>query len=63
MQSIKDMIKKNDTEGIIAFMQEYDLTLKDGKIIPNSPDAKARIIIQRDFYDQRQLIKKILLNS
>ena len=63
MQSIKDMIKKKDTEGIIAFMKEYDLTLKDGKIVPNSPDAKANIIIKRDFYDQRQLIKKILLNS
>lgn len=29
----------------------------------NDPDKKSEYIKQRDFYDQRQLIKKILLNS
>jgi hypothetical protein len=63
MKNLKDLIKNNDKEGIISFMKEHNLTIKDSKIVAATDDAKARMKQQRDFYDQRQLIKKILLNS
>jgi len=63
MASLNNLIKNNDIAGIISFMKVNDLKLENNKIVPNSLESKVAISKTRDFYDQRQLIKKILLNS
>lgn len=63
MKNLKEMIKNNDKDGIISFMKEHKLTIKDGKIVAPTDEIKTKMKQKKDFYDQRQLIKKILLNS
>lgn len=63
MKNLKEMIRNNDKNGIISFMKEHKLSLRDGKIIAPSVEIKNEMKRQYIFYDQRQLIKKILLNS
>jgi len=60
IEIIKDFLNKEDYVGLKAYMEEFDLKLENGKIVPNN---KKYYTYQRDFYDQRQLIEKIKLNS
>lgn len=59
-ETLRTLINNQDVDGLDEFMKKNDLELVDGKIYAKDKDNAKR---QRDFYDQRQLIKKILLNS
>jgi hypothetical protein len=64
MANIDTMIKNNDAQALAAFIRENGLSLDDSnKIVAKTNEVKTYCQKQRDFYDQRQLIKKILLNS
>jgi DNA polymerase elongation subunit (family B) len=60
-----ELMKKGNYAAVVAFMRKYNVTLEDHKIILRSqdPDVINEFKIQRDFWDRRQLIRKILLNS
>lgn len=62
-QSLDNAIKNNDATAIAGFVVSNGLELNGVKIVAVSDEAKDFCKRQRDFYDQRQLIKKILLNS
>jgi hypothetical protein len=63
MELLKEYIKNKDIDKITKFMKEYRLKIDSNKIVPIDAESKINIKKQKDFYDQRQLIKKILLNS
>jgi hypothetical protein len=64
MELASNLIKNKDARALAAFIRTNGLELKDSnKIVARSDDARTQCKRQRDFYDQRQLIKKILLNS
>jgi len=60
-----ELMKKGNYAAVVAFMRKYNVTLEHHKIILRSqdPDVINEFKIQRDFWDRRQLIRKILLNS
>jgi len=64
MSNVDTMIKNKDAQALAAFIRANGLTL-DGSntVVAKTDEAKDHCKKQRDFYDQRQLIKKILLNS
>jgi len=56
---INQAIQSSDAETLATLIKEQNLEIKDGKVV-----ADPKIVKQSfDFWDQRQLIKKILLNS
>ena len=56
---INQAIQSGDAETLATLIKEQNLEIKDGKVV-----ADPKIVKQSfDFWDQRQLIKKILLNS
>lgn len=57
---IQSMVAKGDKEAIEHLMHEHTLVLKDGKLIPGDV-KKAKYF--KDFWNQRQQARKILLNS
>jgi len=59
-ETLQELISNNDVDGLATFIQKNDLELVGGKIYTKD---KVHARKKRDFYDQRQLIKKILLNS
>ena len=61
--NIEELIKKRDAEGIAALIKEHNLTLVDSKIVPADKVAKSNLNSKSEFYDRRQLARKILLNS
>jgi hypothetical protein len=64
MANIDTMIKNNDAQALAEFIRANGLTLDESnKIVAKTDESKTYCQKQRDFYDQRQLIKKILLNS
>lgn len=63
MNLIKSMIKNNDVQKLVEYMQENNLILDGNKIVAKNNDVKLKLKSEQHFYDQRQLIKKILLNS
>ena len=56
---IERAIESGDAEFIAALIKEQNLEIKDGKIVADPVMVKESF----EFWDQRQLIKKILLNS
>lgn len=56
---IKNIIDTGDPEKIAVCIKKYNLILKDNKILFPSEIIKGEI----EFYDKRQLVRKILLNS
>ena len=56
---INRAIQSGDAATIAAIMREQNLEIKNGKIVGNPTLVKKAF----EFWDQRQLIKKILLNS
>jgi hypothetical protein len=64
MELLNTLIKKKDARSIAAYIKQTGIALNDAnKLVLNNDEGKAHCQKQRDFYDQRQLIKKILLNS
>jgi hypothetical protein len=64
MELISNLIKNRDARALANFIKANGLKLtKSNKIVATSDDVKAHCKRQQVFYDQRQLIKKILLNS
>ena len=57
---LKELIAKKDVVGIANFIKTHDLKIENNKVIPNNNE---HIKYLRNFWDQRQLIRKILLNS
>jgi DNA polymerase elongation subunit (family B) len=57
---IDNFIKNNDYAGLKSYMITYNLELKNNKIVPRDTIFFKN---QKNYYDQRQLIQKILLNS
>jgi hypothetical protein len=56
---IERAIESGNAEFIAALIKEQNLEIKDGKIVADPAMVKESF----EFWDQRQLIKKILLNS
>jgi len=56
---INQAIQSGDAETLAALIKEQNLQIKDGKVVADPEMVKQSF----DFWDQRQLIKKILLNS
>lgn len=60
IEIVKELLKNNDFDSLKNYMKEYNLEIVDNKIVPKD---KKYYKDKSNFYDQRQLIKKILLNS
>ena len=60
-----ELMKKGNYAAVVSFMRKYNVTLDGNKIMLRSqdPDVIEEFKTQRDFWDRRQLIRKILLNS
>lgn len=56
------LVEANDVENLKIFMSEHDLEIKDNLIVPKK-DNKEYFSKLAAFWDQRQLARKILLNS
>ena len=52
-------IENRDAEKLARLIKTYNLKIDDGRITADSDTSKK----YENFWDQRQLIKKILLNS
>lgn len=59
---LKSLIDQKNIPEIKNFIQEHNLIIKNGKIYPKDED-KAKIKEEYEFWDQRQYVRKILLNS
>jgi len=59
VSELEQSILSGDAEKIASLVQTYNLKIKDNKIIAEK-EVKDKFVT---FWDQRQLIKKILLNS
>ena len=59
VSELEQSILGGDAEHIASLIQTYNLKIKDNKIIAEK-EVKDKFVT---FWDQRQLIKKILLNS
>lgn len=64
-QSIKSLIQSGKPGQVVCFMKKYNVVLEGKRLILRSqdPDVKSELAYERDFWDRRQLIRKILLNS
>ena len=60
IKSIKSFLDNEDYQGLKSYMAEFELKIENGKIVPIN---KTYYKQQSEFYDQRQLIRKISLNS
>jgi len=62
---ILELCKKGNYAAVVAFMHKYNVHLEGHKLLLRSqdPDVISELKVQRDFWDRRQLIRKILLNS
>lgn len=64
MNSIDDIIKNKDAHALAEFIRATGLTLDESnQVIAKTNEAKEYCQKQQEYYDQRQLIQKILLNS
>jgi hypothetical protein len=57
---LQKAIEAEDIAKIKELMKKHNLILKNSKIIPANPDEYKR---RTDFWDKRQYVRKILLNS
>lgn len=62
---ILDLMNKGNYVAVVTFMRKYNVQLENNKLLLKSqdPDVITDLKTQRDFWDRRQLIRKILLNS
>lgn len=56
----QEVISSNDRDKVVAYINSHKLTVKNGKLIHRSSAELKKVIA---FWDKRQLVKKILLNS
>jgi DNA polymerase elongation subunit (family B) len=63
--SILALVRKGNFAPVVSFMRKYNVVIEGHKLVFKSqdPDMIAELKVQRDFWDRRQLIRKILLNS
>lgn len=59
VSEIETAIENGDAEKLASLIKTYNLKIDDGRITADSDTSKK----YENFWDQRQLIKKILLNS
>jgi len=59
-KKLKELITEGHTKRVIQYMNQHNLMVKDGKAIHRDQKDLKRII---GFWDKRQLVKKINLNS
>lgn len=57
---IKKLIEQGNAMEIVRYMKKHNLTLEGGKIKHIDPKFVKK---QQEFWDKRQLVKKINLNS
>lgn len=57
---LQKLVDDEDLDNLLEFLDENHLEIVEGKIYSKD---KVYAKSQSEFYDQRQLIKKILLNS
>ena len=64
MELTSNIIKNRDARALATYIKANGLELTgSNKIVATGDNVKAYCKKQQVFYDQRQLIKKILLNS
>ena len=59
-KKLKELIAEGHKKRVIQYMNQHNLMVKNGKVIHRDPATLKRII---GFWDKRQLVKKINLNS
>jgi hypothetical protein len=62
LSTVKNFIDARDTNGLKTYISEFGLEIREGKILPMTEHLAAWQNLH-DFYDKRQLVRKILLNS
>lgn len=62
LSKMQSYIDSRDSDGLKNYISEFGLEIRDGKILPTQHDLK-QWKEYADFYDKRQLVRKILLNS
>ena len=60
INKLNSLVQSNDAKKIALYMENHNLELKDGKIVCTD---KEYVKEQISFWDKRQLVKKINLNS
>lgn len=63
MQNLEDLVKSGDVDAIRQYMNEHDLVVRDGRIVPRDEEVKKKLKSLETFWNQRQQSRKILLNS
>lgn len=58
--TLNQLIADKNAAGLKAFIETHELEVKDGKIFPKDKEAVKKLVA---FWDKRQLVKKINLNS
>lgn len=62
LSSVQEFISKKDRNGLHVYLKQFGLEIRDGKIVPKSEHMQEwKQLVE--FYDKRQLVRKILLNS
>jgi DNA polymerase elongation subunit (family B) len=59
-KKLQDLVAEGHKKRVVQYMNQHNLTVKDGKAISRDQALLKRII---GFWDKRQLVKKINLNS
>ena len=59
-KKLKELIEEGHKKRVVQYMNQHDLMVKDGKAIHRDQSTLKRVI---GFWDKRQLVKKINLNS
>ena len=59
-KKLKELIEEGSKKRVVQYMNQHNLTVKDGKALARDQYALKRVI---GFWDKRQLVKKINLNS
>lgn len=59
-KKLKELIAEGHKKRVVQYMNQHNLMLKDGKVIHRDQRSLKRII---GYWDKRQLVKKINLNS
>lgn len=59
-KKLKEFLESGDKDNIIDYINKHNLCIKDGKVIYRDQEDLKRII---GYWDKRQLVKKINLNS
>jgi hypothetical protein len=57
-----EVLQTNDRSKILAAADEWGLEIREGRLLPKKEYAKMWSEVQ-EFWDKKQLIKKINLNS